>query len=170
MDKQTPKRLLCNVAANIKLSPNLLKSWTGIMVSCKKVAKVNDTKSLFHCISLLIKFQSDQINSWLLFEAIYPIFLFWTHREFKRKSRKANFDQLLYLTTPLIFKTKLILRWWLTLTLKSTLVSWSGTTFRVTSWGEICSIGPWVLSVLISAPDTITLSSYFDSSTLSLHW
>ena len=115
-------------------------------------------------------FQLDQINSWLLFEAIYPIFLFWTHKEFKRKSRKASFDQWLFVTTPLLFRTKLILNWLLTLTLKSTLVVWSGTTFKVTSWGEICSIGPRVLSVLISVPDTITLSSCLDSSTLSLHW
>ena len=56
-------------------------------------------------------FQLDQINSWLLFEAIYPIFLFWTHKEFKRKSRKASFDQWLFVTTPLLFRTKLILNW-----------------------------------------------------------
>ena len=56
-------------------------------------------------------FQSDQINSWLLFEAIYPVFLFWTHKEFKRKSRKASFDQWLFVTTPLLFRTKLILNW-----------------------------------------------------------
>ena len=36
-----------------------------------------------------------------------PSFLFWTHREFKRKSRKANFDQWLYVTTPLIFRDKI---------------------------------------------------------------